>query len=51
MTHLQFNNMEFDHIILVKQLRVSTSLYVKDISGAKLPAPLMVGFMSVVKKP
>lgn len=50
MTHLPKNNMEFDHIILVAQLRVATSLCVKDISEAMLSAPLTVGFMSVVKK-
>lgn len=45
------NNMEcIDNMILVIQPRVSTSLCVKDISEAVLSAPLMVGFMSVVKK-
>lgn len=51
MTHLQKNNMEcINNMILVIQLRVSTSFCVKDVSEAMLSAPLMVGFMSVVKK-
>lgn len=50
MTHLQKKNMEgIDNLILVIQLRVSTFLCVKDVSEAMLSAPLMVGFMSVVK--